>query len=244
MSDTAGGLATQSPLTRALGVTALASSLVVILLGLVTTPPDVIQGDAVRMLYIHVPSITLAYVAFFVTWVASVGYLIPRFRKPRLDQIAGASAEVGVVFTGLFLISGMIWGKLTWGTYWQWDARLTTTALLFVLYLGYLALRRLPSSVEVRGKRSAIVALIAFVNVPITHYSVTWWRTLHQGASLKVVDSELEGDMLFALFFGMIAFALIYGWAFVHRFRLQQLEDANAALAVQRAVARRMEVAR
>jgi len=244
LSDTAGGLATQSPLTRALGVTALASSLVVILLGLVTTPPDVIQGDAVRMLYIHVPSITLAYVAFFVTWVASVGYLIPRFRKPRLDQIAGASAEVGVVFTGLFLISGMIWGKLTWGTYWQWDARLTTTALLFVLYLGYLALRRLPSSVEVRGKRSAIVALIAFVNVPITHYSVTWWRTLHQGASLKVVDSELEGDMLFALFFGMIAFALIYGWAFVHRFRLQQLEDANAALAVQRAVARRMEVAR
>ncbi len=244
MSTTGRGLATQSPLTRALGVTAIASSAIVILLGLVVTPPDVIQGDAVRMLYLHVPLITLAYVAFLVTCVASVAYLIPRFRRLRLDQIAGASAEVGVVFLGLFLISGMIWGKITWGTYWQWDARLTTTALLFVLWLGYLALRRLPSSFEVRAKRSAVVAIIAFINVPITHYSVTWWRTLHQEASLSVNETELEGEMLFALLFGMITFALIFGWAFVHRFRLQQLEDANTEAAIKRAVERRMEVAR
>lgn len=242
MSSTDRGIATHSPLTRALGVTTLASFGVVALLGLVTTPPDVVQGDAVRMLYIHVPSITMAYLAFFVTLVASVLYLIPRFRSIRLDQIAGASAEVGVVLMALFLISGMIWGKITWGVYWVWDARLTSSTLLFVLYLGYLAIRRLPSSPEVRAKRSAVASLIAFANVPIVHYSVTWWRTIHQGPSVTVKKSELEGDMLWALLFGMIAFALVYAWAVVHRFRLQLLEDRAAAEAIERAVARRKEM--
>ena len=161
------------------------------------SPPDAQQGDVVRLLYLHVPTIWIAFLGFFVTAVASVLWLVPRTRRTEWDLLAGASAEVGVVFTGITLIVGSIWGRPTWGTYWVWDARLTSTAILFFLYLGYLALRRTGSTADERGKRCAIAALIAFADVPIVHLSVTWWQTLHQSGTVfnPKNDVQIHGSM-------------------------------------------------
>ena len=191
---------TATPLTRVLGILGIAASVVMAVLGLFISPPDVVQGEAVRMLYLHVPSIWIAYGSFILTSISSLLFLARSKRREasgrHYDRLAGSAAEGGVVFTGLTLITGMLWGKATWGTYWQWDARLTTTVLLFVTYLGYLALRRLPADPLVRGRRAAVMALISFINVPIVHYSVDWWRTLHQKASLSVGRRpEITGEM-------------------------------------------------
>ena len=120
----------------------------------------------------------------------------------------------------------MLWGKVTWGTYSQWDARLTTTVLLFVTYLGYLALRRLPADPVVRGRRAAIMALISFINVPIVHYSVDWWRTLHQKASLSVGRRpEITGEMYWTLLYSAVAVTLVAVWLVTHRYRVIRLEE-------------------
>ena len=134
--------------------------------------------------------------------MCSVLYLWPRTRSLTLDRFAGASAEIGVLFTGLALVTGMLWGRPTWGVFWTWDARLTSTALLFLLFLGYLAIRRLPAPPEQRAKRAAIAGLIAFIDVPIVHLSVEWWRSLHQDATVarRDLDAQLDGTMLFTLF--------------------------------------------
>ena len=195
--------------TRVLGILALVGVGWLVLFGLLLSPADEVQGEAVRLLYIHVPTAWLAFLAFGITALGSALYLIPKTRSLAWDRVAGASAEIGVLFTGLTLVAGAIWGRLTWGVYWTWDARLTTTALLFLLFLGYLAIRRLPTAPDRRAKRCAIAGLIAFVDVPIAHLSVTWWRTLHQGPTIRAVGSvEISGSMLFSLFVGVIAFTL------------------------------------
>ena len=163
-----------------LGWLALASLVVLALFGLWGAPPDAVQGDAQRLMYLHVPAAWLAYLAFGVTALGSALWLWPRTRAMVWDRVAGASAELGVIFTALTLVLGSLWGRPVWGVWWAWDARLVTTAVLFFLYLGYLALRRIPAAPEARAKRCAIAALIAFVDVPIVHFSVDWWRTLHQ----------------------------------------------------------------
>ena len=165
-----------------------------------------------RLLYLHVPTIWIAFLAFFVTALRLGALARPRTRRTEWDLLAGASAEVGVVFTGLTLIVGSIWGRPTWGTYWVWDARLTTTAILFFLYLGYLALRRTGATADERGKRCAIAALIAFADVPIVHFSVTWWQTLHQyGHGVQPEhDVQIHGSMAFTLVWGVAAFTLFY----------------------------------
>ena len=200
------------------------------LLGLVVSPPDVVQGEAVRMLYLHVPAIWIAYGSFAVTSVSSLLFLRRGKRREdkgrHYDRLGGAAAEVGVLFTGVTLITGMLWGKVTWGTYWQWDARLTTTVLLFVTYLGYLALRRLPADPVVRGRRAAIMALISFINVPIVHYSVDWWRTLHQKASLSVGRRpEITGEMYWTLLYSAVAVTFVAVWLVTHRYRVIRLEE-------------------
>jgi len=151
----------------------------------------------VRLLYLHVPCAWLAYLAFGVTALASLLWLIPRTRSATWDLLAGASAEVGVIFTALMLVVGSLWGRPTWGTWWEWDARLTTTAILFFLYLGYLALRRTGATADERGTRCAIAALIAFADVPIVHFSVSWWQTLHQKGTVfnEKLDVKVNGSM-------------------------------------------------
>src|SRR5207237_125826 len=154
--------------TRVLGIATVVGLALTAWLALVVSPADVNQADAVRLLYLHVPAAWLAlYVSFAITTLASALYLWPRTRSRFWDLVAGASAEIGVLFLGLTLVVGSIWGRTTWGVWWTWDARLTTTAVLFVLYVGYLALRRVPAEPEVRSKRAAIVAIAAFIDVPI-----------------------------------------------------------------------------
>ena len=187
----------------------VASLITLAMLGLWVAPPDAVQGDAQRLMYVHVPAAWLAYLAFGVTALASVLYLWRRTRSAVWDRVAGASAELGVIFTGLCLVLGSLWGRPVWGTWWEWEARLVSTAVLFFLYVGYLALRRIPG--PGRAKRCAIAALIAFVDVPIVHFSVEWWRTLHQQATVfnPDLDPEIHGSMAFTLVFGVLAFTLL-----------------------------------
>jgi heme exporter protein C len=193
-------------------------------------------------MYLHVPAAWIAYLAFAVTALASGLWLWPRTRSIVWDRVAGASAELGVLFTGLTLLMGSLWGRPVWGVWWAWDARLVTTAVLFFLYLGYLALRRVPGNAEARARRCAIAALIAFVDVPIVHFSVTWWRTLHQEAT--VFDPELKanihGVMAFTLWFGVLAFTLLYVYLLDRRYRLECLQEGLEDRELQRAIEERV----
>lgn len=225
-----------------LGWSTLAALALLTLFGLWGAPSDAVQGDAQRIMYLHVPAAWLAYLAFTVTSVASVLYLWPRTRSTVWDLLAGASAELGVVFTGLTLLLGSLWGRPVWGIWWAWDARLTTTAVLFFLYLGYLSLRRIPASVETRAKRCAIAALIAFVDVPVVHLSVNWWRTLHQQATVfnPELNPKIHGVMAFTLWLGVVAFTLVYVYLLDRRYQLAVLEEDLEERELDAAIAQRV----
>ncbi len=227
---------------RALGWASLAALVVLAMFGLWGAPPDRVQSDAQRLMYLHVPAAWIAYLAFGVTAMASALYLWPRTRSLVWDRLAGASAELGVLFTGLTLVLGSLWGRPVWGVWWAWDARLVTTAVLFFLYVGYLALRRVPAAPAARAKRCAIAALVAFVDVPIVHFSVTWWRTLHQQAT--VFDPELKahihGVMAFTLWWGVFAFTLLFAYLLDKRYRLEALEEDLEEREVARAIEERI----
>jgi heme exporter protein C len=138
------------------------------------------------------------------------------------------------------LVTGSIWGRPTWGVWWVWDARLTLSALMLTLLLGYLALRRVPADSEVRARRSAVSGVLAVLVVPVNHFAVEWWRTLHQGQSLEVADETLDGQFIFAMTLGFLAMTLVYAWLTVHRVRVARLEedllgdDLDAALEARR----------
>jgi len=227
------------PVARVLGWASLASLVVLALFGLWGAPPDAVQSDAQRLMYVHVPSAWIAYIAFGVTAIGSGLYLWPRTRSLVWDRLAGASAELGVLFTGLTLVLGSLWGRPVWGVWWAWDARLVTTAVLFFLYVGYLALRRIPAAPEIRAKRCAIAALVAFVDVPIVHFSVNWWRTLHQQATVfnPELNAHIHGVMAFTLWWGVFAFTLVYVYLLDKRYRLEcleeEMEERELELAIQ-----------
>jgi len=231
--------------TRALGIVTMIGIGWLLAFGLGFSPADRRQREAVRILYVHVPSAWLAYLAFIVTAVASGIYLLSKRHSLGWDRLAGASAEVGVLFMGITLVTGMLWGRLTWGVFWEWDARLTTTAFLFVTYVGYLAVRRLGGTHEQRARRSAVLALLAVLEIPLVHWSVRLWRSLHQEGTVLNTDGDIDMDglMLFTLFVGVIAFTLMYVWLVIHRQRTMAVEDAlddtglDAALAARRAEA-------
>src|SRR6478735_5688178 len=215
---------TGTAFTRWLGVVTLIGIAWLVFFGLFVSPPDQIQRDSVRMMYIHVPTAWLAYLAFIVTAVASAAYMWKRTRSLTWDRIAGASAEVGVLFMGITLLTGSLWGRISWGTYWVWDSRVTTTTFLFITYVGYLAVRNLGGSHHQRAKRSAIIALLAVLEIPLVHFSVKWWRPLHQGESVS--SGKLSGLMLFSFFVGMIVFTMLYVWLVLHRQRVMYMQDA------------------
>ena len=227
---------------RGLGVVALSGVAATVWLGLFVTPPDEFMGNLVRLLYIHPPMAWVAFLAFGVASLSSALYLWPRTRSAHFDRLAGSSAEVGVVFTGLTLVSGSIWGRPTWGAWWVWDPLLTTTALLFVLYLGYLALRRVPGDFHERARRSAIGALIAFVDVPIVYFSVEWWRSLHQAPTVlnpTTHKTYVHGSMAWTLLLGFVAFTLVYVWLTAHNYRLAALRDRQEAEGLEAALRER-----
>ena len=228
-----------------LGWLSLAAVATLAVFGLFVAPPDEVQSDAQRLMYLHVPSAWIAYLAFGVTALASALWLWPRTRATVWDRVAGASAELGVIFTALTLILGSLWGRPVWGVWWAWDARLVTTAVLFFLYLGYLALRRIPSAPDARAKRCAIAALVAFVDVPIVHFSVNWWRTLHQQGTVfnQDLDAKIHGVMAFTLWFGVVAFTLLYVYLLDRRYRLLSLDEDREAREVEAAIAERVGAA-
>ncbi|MBI4935010.1 MAG: cytochrome c biogenesis protein CcsA [Actinobacteria bacterium] len=228
---------TGTAFTRALGVASLVGIVWLVLFGLFLSPNDASQKAGVRILYIHVPSAWLAYLAFIVTGVSSAAYLFKRTRSLTWDRIAGASAEVGVLFMGVALITGSLWGRISWGIFWTWDSRLTTTAFLFVTYIGYLAVRGLGGSHQQRARRSAIIALLAVLEVPLVHFSVKWWRPLHQQES--VAEGKLSGLMLFSLFVGIVSFTLLYVWLVLHRQRVLAMEDSLDDQGLDQALAER-----
>jgi len=143
-----------------------------------TSPPDRDMGDLQKIMYVHVPAAWSAFVCFFVVFLASVRYLWRH--NERDDLVAAAAAETGAVLTALTLMLGSIWGRPTWGVWWAWDARLTSTAVLLVIYVGYLALRAFADEPEQRARWSAAIGILGALNVPVVYMSVKWWRTLHQ----------------------------------------------------------------
>lgn len=239
---TSAGTATRA--TRLLGALTLVGVAWLLLFGLVLSPADVNQGESVRILYVHVPSAWLAYLAFVVTAVASAIYLFSKRHSLGWDRLAGASAEAGVLFMAITIGVGALWGRLTWGVFWEWDARLTTTAFLLVTYVGYLAVRRLGGTQHQRAKRSSILALLAVLEIPLVHWSVKLWRSLHQEATVLRPDGDvkMDGLMLFTLFVGIVAFTLMYVWLVIHRQRTLAAEDLLEDVGLDLAIdARRAE---
>jgi len=227
---------------RVIGTLALVGTACTVWLGLWVTPPDRTQGDLVRLVYVHPGVAWVAlYLAFGLAAVSSVLYLWPRTRSLFWDRLAAASVEVGVVFNVATLVSGSIWGKPTWGVWWAWDARLTLTAVLLVLFLGYLALRRIPAEPEVRARRSAFVALFAVLDVPLVHFSVNWWNTLHQGATVlnPGLTLKIHGSMAWTLLLGFVALTLAFVWMLLVRYRIGVLEDWLDANELDAALAER-----
>ena len=206
---------------RLLGLAALASLVVGSVVGLFVVPADALQGQVQRLMYVHVPAAWLAFLAFFVVFVMSILYLIQR--RPKWDRVALSSAEIGVVFTALTLALGSLWGKPTWGVWWTWDPRLTTTAILLVIYVGYLTVRSFADDPEKRARWAAIVGIVGFVDVPIVYLSVFWWRTLHQPPS---TPRSVAGPILGALLVNLFAFSLVYAYLMVRRYRVAAAEEA------------------
>jgi heme exporter protein C len=231
---------TASGATRLLGGLTLAGLALLLGYALVWSPADVVQRDSVRIMYVHVPTAILAFTACGITTLASAMWL--RRRTEGWWVLGGASAEVGLVFTAACLITGSIWGRPTWGTYWEWDPRITSTTLLFVLLVGFLALRRVDSEggdAAQRGMRAAIVGLLLFPNVVIVHYSVDWWRSLHQRATITRLDPTIEGTMLVTLMLGIVVFSLLFAWLLIHRFRVGWLEERAEAASIDDALTER-----
>lgn len=224
---------TSSKATRVVGWAAIVALAVSMLFALVLSPPEENMGDSVRLLYLHLPTIAVSYVGYGITFIGSVIYL--RNRSVFWDLLAGAAAEIGVLFTAFVIATGAIWGKPTWGTYWEWDPRLTATTVMFIMYLGYLAIRRMDLPQEVRSRRAAVIGIIAIANLVLVRYSVQWWRGLHQGQTLGV-DTQLDGLMLFTLFLSVVAFLVLGAWLLVHRFRVAWLERQVEDLRLARAL--------
>jgi heme exporter protein C len=209
----------KSGLANVLGIVALAMLLVGSFVGLFVVPADSMQGDIQRLMYVHVPAAWLAFLSFFVVFLMSVLYLIQR--DLRWDRVAQSSAEIGVVFTALTLALGSMWGKPTWGVWWAWDARLTATAIMLAIYVGYLAIRSFAEDPDKRARWAAIVGIIGFANVPIVYLSVIWWRTLHQPPSSP---RSVSPEILWTLMFNLAAFTLVYIYLMMRRIRLAKLE--------------------
>ena len=182
-------------------------------LGLFVSPTDSFQGDVYRIIYVHVPAAFAAFFTAFVLFIASLTALF-RSRNAQARYWGIASAEVGLALTCLTLVTGMIWGKPTWGVFWTWDARLTTTFLLAIMYAGYMLLYTSIGDLSTRAKASAILGILIFADVPVIYKSVQWWRTLHQPQTLirpdgapSTMDPTMRGILLFCIF-GMLVLAV------------------------------------
>jgi heme exporter protein C len=211
---------------KILGALALVFILAGLYFALIEAPPDANQGDVQRIMYIHIPSILTAYLSFFIVFVGSCLYLWKRERRD--DILARSAAEVGVLFTALTIVEGSIWGKPTWGVWWTWDARLTLTAILLMIFAGYMMLRSLIEDEDRAAVSAAVVGIIGFLDIPLIHMSVYWWRTLHQPPSILRPDKapweNIHPAMLIALAINFAAFLLLYFYLLSLRIRVGETE--------------------
>ena len=203
-------------------------------MGFLASPGDYQQGETVRIMYIHVPAAWLAMFGYTLIFLSSLGSLI--FRHPLADVSAKAAAPIGAAFTLQALLTGAIWGKPTWGTYWAWDARLTSFLILFFLYLGLVALWNSIEDQSKAGRAAAILAIVGSVNIPIIHFSVEWWNTLHQGASVfRAGGPTIAAVFLWPMFTMMAAFTLLFLALHMTAMRSEILRRRVATMRARRA---------
>ena len=210
-----------------LGPLALLTMLAAIYMALVWVPPDAAMGNFQRIFYFHVPSAWVAFLSFFVTFLGGLLYL--RTRDFRWDILGVSSAEVGVVFTTIALVTGSIWAKPIWGTWWTWDPRLTTTLVLWFIYVSYLILRKNVDDPSRRASLAAVVGIVGFVDVPIVFMSIRWWRTIHpvvfEGDGIQVAPV-----MMAALLVSLAAFTVFYAYLLTVRAALERAQIEVEAL--------------
>ncbi len=189
---------------------------------LVYAPTERAMGALQRIFYFHVPTAAIAFLAFGVAFVASIGYLSGGAR--RWDQVAYSAAEIGEVFASLVLLTGMLWARAAWNTWWTWDPRLTTTLVLWLIYAGYLILRGSVEDEARRARYGAVVAIIGFLDVPIVFMAIRWWRTIHP-VVFEASGVNLEPAMLTAFLVSMAAFVLLFVVLLRTRIRMEALSD-------------------
>ncbi len=209
------------PLTAWLGWGGVALIALGLALGLFVAPPERLQGESVRIIYLHVPAAWLGMGGWTGLAVASLMQLV--WRHPLSARAARAIAVPGAVFTLVCLVTGSLWGRPAWGTYWEWDGRMTSMLVLLFLYLGYIALAGAEREKDGEGRLTAIFGLVGAINLPIIHYSVTWWNTLHQGQSLSIVrrSSTIDASMLWPLLISVAGFSLLFGAIVLMRMRTE-----------------------
>jgi heme exporter protein C len=229
---------------RALPHAAAVSIVIAMAMAFFYAPTEAVQGHVQRVFYVHVPTAWVSYLAFIVVAAASVLVLRARDSETSAmsatsamwDRIAGASAEVGMVFTTVFLVTGMIWAKRAWGTAWAWDARLTSTLVLWLIYGGYVLFRTLTPPGERRARTSAVVGIIGAIDIPLIHFAVMWWNSAHPAPTvLRPGGPDLPGEMLATLLVSLVAFTMLYAALLVARI---ELEDARTRTTEAREVAR------
>ncbi len=202
-------------------------TLIILTLGLILvyySPLDYQQGLTVKIMYIHVPSAWLALLTYAIMTIYSIVGLA--FKIPFSFIVNKAIAPIGAIFTTLCLLSGSLWGKPMWGTWWVWDARLTSELILLFLYLGVLSLYHAFEDKRAGGKAASILALVGVVNLPIIHFSVEWWNTLHQGSTITKFDtSAIDPSMFWPLMVNIVAFAGFLGWATLIRLKTELLKS-------------------
>ena len=200
----------------------------------VAAPTDEVLGHIQRIFYVHVPISILSFLGFFICAVAGVGYLIRR--TERWDRVAHAAAEVGVVFVTLALVTGVIWARPVWGVWWTWEPRLTTTLILWFIYVAYLMIRHYAPTPEQGRTWAAVVGIIGFVDVPIVYYSVQWWRSIHpvQVIGPEAADDALEPIMARILVFSLVAMLALFTYLLLERVALREAEDTLAQVRRER----------
>jgi heme exporter protein C len=204
--------------------------------GLVLAPPDYQQGDGFRILYVHAPSAWMSLMVYVTMATAAAVGLIWRMKVAH--ALAASCAPIGASFTVAALVTGSLWGRPMWGTYWEWDPRLTSELILFFLYLGYMALRSAIDEVQRADRASALLAVVGVVNVPIIHYSVLWWNSLHQAPSvMKLAKPEMPPSMLAPLLMMLAGFTLFFGAVLLVRLRGEILRRERSASWVGEALA-------
>lgn len=211
------------PLRLVLGAAAVVLLLTGTFWGLAVAPPDYQQGNSFRIIYVHVPSAIVAQSAYMLMGAAGLVLLV--WRMKLADMVLAATVPFGMTMTALALFSGAVWGKPTWGTWWVWDARITSMLVLLFLYVGLYALRQAIPRQETAGRACAVLALVGVVNIPIIKYSVDWWLTLHQGSTFKLTEApSMPPEMWLPLALNVAGVYCFFGANLLGRLRLEILE--------------------